>query len=102
MSAKAPELMHGACILALVLGIGQPLRAQVAGATLSGTITDPQGGAIANAKVSAKNMSIGVSTDTNTNSAGAYTVPNVIPGDYQVAVSATGFATALAKVTLTV
>jgi hypothetical protein len=94
--------MHGAWILALVLGIGQPLRAQVAGATLSGTITDPQGGAIANAKVSAKNMSTGVSTDTNTNSAGAYTVPNVIPGDYQVAVSATGFATALAKVTLTV
>ena len=51
MSSKATGFMHGAWILALVLGIGQPLRAQVAGATLSGTITDPQGGAIANAKV---------------------------------------------------
>jgi hypothetical protein len=102
MSSKATELMHGAWILALVLGIGQPLRAQVAGATLSGTVTDPQGGAIPNARVSAKNMSTGVSTDTNTNSAGAYTVPNVIPGDYQVTVSSTGFASALAKVTLTV
>src|SRR6266849_6767492 len=102
MNPKTIKLALFVWILALGLGVSVPLRAQVAGATLSGTITDPQGGAIPNAKVSAKNMGTGVSTDTITNSAGAYTAPNLIPGDYQVTVSAAGFATALTKVTLTV
>src|ERR1700687_2999514 len=79
-----------------------PLRAQVAGATLSGTITDPQGGAIVNAKVSATNLATNVAIDTTTNANGAYTVPNLRPGDYQVSVSAPGFTTAVSKVTLTV
>ncbi|HZP33622.1 MAG TPA: TonB-dependent receptor [Candidatus Acidoferrales bacterium] len=78
------------------------LRAQVAGATLSGTITDPQGGAIPNAKVSARNVATGVSTDTMTNAAGAYTIVNLIPGDYDVSISAQGFNTLATKVTLTV
>jgi hypothetical protein len=79
-----------------------PLRAQVAGATLSGSITDPQGGAIVNAKVSVTNVATNVAIDTTTNVNGAYTVPNLRPGDYQVSVSAPGFTTAVSKVTLTV
>src|ERR1700674_3236993 len=101
MNRKAAYFFF-ACILALCMTISPPLRAQVAGATLSGNITDPQRAAIPNAKVSAKNMATGVSTDTNTNSAGAYTVPNLLPGDYQVTGSAEGFSTALTKLTLTV
>ena len=38
----------------LVLAVSAPVRAQVAGATLSGTITDAQGGSVPNAKVSAR------------------------------------------------
>ncbi len=102
MNRRANSHIFFTCILALCLATSLPLRAQVAGATLSGNITDPQRAAIPNAKVSARNMATGVSTDTNTNSAGAYTVPNLIPGDYQVTVSAAGFATALTKLTLTV
>ena len=88
--------------IALFLLMPHPAHAQVAGATLSGTITDPQGGAIANASVSAQNVATGVAAATTSNSAGAYTLPNLIPGDYQVTVSVTGFTTAVAKVTLTV
>ncbi|HLH00146.1 MAG TPA: carboxypeptidase-like regulatory domain-containing protein [Bryobacteraceae bacterium] len=78
------------------------LRAQVSGATISGLITDAQGGAIANAQVSARNTATGLATDTNTNSAGAYTIPNLIPGEYQISAGATGFSTAVTKATLSV
>src|ERR1700719_2204257 len=94
-------------ILVLIWALGlvfsaTPLGAQVAGATLSGTITDPQGGAVVAAKVSAKNGATGVSTDTTTNSSGAYSIVNLLPADYDVSVSATGFRTAVSKVTLIV
>src|ERR1700720_3196233 len=99
MNTKATKSVLLISILALSLGVACPLHAQVAGATLSGTITDPQGGAVPNAKVIAKNLGTGLAADTNSNTAGAYTIPNLIPGDYQVAVSASGFTTAIAKVT---
>ncbi len=89
-------------LFAVILAAALPVRAQVSGATISGLITDAQGGAIANARVSATNVATSVSTETATNSAGAYTIPNLIPGDYQVNVTATGFASAVAKLTLSV
>ena len=88
------------CVLGLLFST--PLRAQVAGATLTGTITDAQGGAVANARVTAKNGATGVSTETTTNTSGAYSIVNLIPADYAVSVSAPGFKTATSKVTLTV
>ena len=83
-------------LVSLVLGmtgllLAAPARAQVSGATLSGTITDAQGGAVADAKVTAKNLGTGVSVDTTTNGTGAYTIPNLNPADYEVSVTATGF-----------
>src|SRR5438067_205053 len=79
-----------------------PLRAQVAGATITGTITDATGGVIASAQVSAKNVSTDIVTSTKSNSDGLYTVTNLIPGDYQVTVAAPGFTTKVLNVTLTV
>src|SRR6202011_2358941 len=79
-----------------------PLRAQVAGATLSGTITDAQGGAVVGAKVAAKNGATGVTTESTTNATGAYSIVNLLPADYEVAVTSPGFRTAVSKVTLTV
>ena len=54
------------------------------GATLSGTITDAQGGAIPNANISAKNVATGISTETTTNATGAYSIPNLNPSDHEV------------------
>jgi hypothetical protein len=82
--------------------IPTPLHAQVAGATLSGTITDPQGAAVPGAKVSATNSGTGITTETETNPSGAYTLPNLNPGDYQIAAVASGFSRALTTLTLTV
>jgi hypothetical protein len=84
------------------LAFSVPAHAQVAGATLTGTITDAQGGAVAGAKVSARNGATGVVTDTTTNASGAYSIVNLIPADYEVSISSAGFTTAVSKVTLTV
>jgi hypothetical protein len=102
MKGKLSQLLVIGCILCLSALISLPLRAQVAGATLTGTVTDAQGGAIPNAKVSARNAATGVSTNTTTNAAGAYSIVNLTPGDYEVNVSAPGFSTIATKVTLTV
>jgi hypothetical protein len=91
-------------VLSLILGLlfSVPLRAQVVGATVSGTITDPRGGAIPGAKVSAKNLGTGVITSTTTNALGAFSIANLNPAEYEISSSAAGFSTAATKVTLTV
>src|ERR1700730_15285201 len=97
----------GICFL-LILGVivglvvSSPVRAQVSGATLSGPITDAQGGAVDGAKVSIKNLGTGIATDATTNDTGAYSVPNLTPADYEVSVTAPGFSTTTSRVTLTV
>jgi hypothetical protein len=78
------------------------MRAQVAGGTLSGTITDAQGAAVVNAKISARNAATGVTNETTTNSSGAYSLVNILPANYDVSLTAPGFRTAVSKVTITV
>lgn len=102
MKEKRVSFLILSFVLAFAVSMPVHLRAQVAGATLSGTITDPQGGAIPNAKVAARNTATGVTTDTTTNAAGSYNIVNLNPGDYDVSITAQGFNTTNTKVTLTV
>jgi hypothetical protein len=102
MKGKLRKLAVFSFVLAVSALISLPLRAQVAGATLTGTVTDTQGGAIPSAKVSARNVATGISTDATTNAAGLFNIVNLVPGDYEVNVSAPGFSTVVTKVTLTV
>jgi hypothetical protein len=92
----------------LTAGIGLALaltssvsRAQDGAATLTGTVTDAAGKAVANAKVSCKNLTTGESGETQTNSAGVYSAPNLAPADYEVSIAAEGFELKTIKVTLT-
>src|SRR5712664_3051603 len=101
MKSNATKIFVLICALGLVF-LATPLRAQVAGATLSGTITDAQGGAVVGAKVSARNGATGVTTDSTTNGSGFYTIVNLNPADYAVSITAPGFRTAVSKVTLIV
>jgi hypothetical protein len=74
---------------------GVVAHAQVTGATLSGTVTDPSGGVVSGATVSSRNTATGVVREATTDSAGLYTIPNMVPGDYEIKVSATGFSTSV-------
>jgi len=90
-------------VLGLCLMVSIPGRAQVTGAAVSGTVTDPSGSIIAGAQISIQNLATGVSTAIPTNSDGFYTLPNLRPGSYELKASAAGFATALRTgITLTV
>src|SRR6266853_6752098 len=63
---------------------GVVAHAQVTGATLSGTVTDPSGAVVSGATVSTRNTATAVVRDATTDSAGLYTIPNLVPGDYEV------------------
>src|SRR4029077_10993923 len=78
-------------------------RAQVSGATLSGTVTDSSGAVIPNTKVSITDASTGVTRNVISDSAGLYAAPNLLPGTYEIRATATGFTTQVQKgITLTV
>jgi hypothetical protein len=90
-------------ILLLSIIFSVPARAQVAGATLSGTVTDASGSGVPNAAISIKNTATGISRDLTTDTDGFYSVPNLTPGVYEVTFSAKGFSTKVETgVTLTV
>lgn len=67
------------------------IRAQVAGATLSGVVTDERGGPVPGASVSIRNSGTGIVREVKTNEDGFYSAPNLLPGAYEVSVSASGF-----------
>jgi len=89
----------------LTMGILLPRHAcaQIAGATLSGTVTDQSGGVVPQATISIKNIATGVTRTSTTGAAGFYSVPNLLPGAYEVQAAAQGFSTEVQNgITLTV
>ena len=95
-------LLSLALIAVLDVTFARCSSAQVVGATLSGTVKDASGAAIAGAKVSIKNIATGVAREVDADSAGFYTIPNLPPSNYEVSFSAQGFGTQTANLTLTV
>jgi len=78
-------------VTVLALSIPAAVHAQVA-ATLSGTVTDSTGGWVASAKVSIKNHSTEITSEVTTDAGGLYSAPNLVPGTYDVTITAPGFA----------
>jgi hypothetical protein len=66
-------------------------------ASIKGTVTDSSGAAVAGAKVTVKNIDLGITRTTQTNSVGDYEVPALKPGTYSVEVQMQGFQPQQAK-----
>ncbi len=60
--------------------------------TLRGTVLDPSGAAVPKTEVKVTNQDTGVTSTTQTTTAGIYIFPNLLVGTYTVEVKATGFA----------
>ncbi len=61
-------------------------------AVLSGTVTDPQSHAVTGATVELTSFSTGAMRRVSTNEQGIYQIPGLQPGDYELQITATGFA----------
>jgi hypothetical protein len=84
------------CIFVVFFGLISVPTAAVAQdvtATITGTVTDPSGAAIAGATVVAKSVERGVTFSTTTNDAGVYRIPELLVGNYTLRVEKDGFQT---------
>lgn len=66
------------------------LRAQTGNGSIEGAVTDPSGGAVAGATVTARNMDTSLTQMTTTTDAGVYYLPNLPPGRYAITFEAAG------------
>src|SRR6266852_1529684 len=67
--------------------------AQVQNGQFTGTVTDPTGAAIANAKVTVTNQGTNLTLSTTTNSSGNYVAKELPIGSYKLTAEASGFKT---------
>lgn len=75
--------------IALLL-LGASFAQEFRGA-ISGVVTDASGSIVAGAKVTVTEVNTGTKVETTTDSAGHYSAPFLLPGDYDVTVKAEGF-----------
>ncbi|MBS1859924.1 MAG: carboxypeptidase regulatory-like domain-containing protein, partial [Acidobacteria bacterium] len=70
---------------------GLPAFTQEFRATISGHVFDASGGAVPNAKIAVTNVASNETSNATSDSAGAYSVPLLRPGNYRVTATAPGF-----------
>ena len=83
-------LRNAVILLLATLGAGATLHAQTAG-SISGTITDATGGALAGASVTVKDLETGALRTATADESGRYVVASLDVGLYEVRAEETGF-----------
>jgi len=74
------------CLLPAEPGLGQATTGNIVG-----TVMDPSMASIAGAQVTVASINTGTSRTVTTNEAGGYTVPGLLPAEYKITVTASGF-----------
>src|SRR5882757_4501560 len=92
LSSRFLNLFLGVC---LMVWTATASLAQISTATISGTVADSQGAALADAKILITNTETGVSTASATNKDGAYTAASLPIGSYKVEAQKDGFKTSV-------
>ena len=88
--------MRGVALVALIwttVIFASPVRAQFAGATLTGTVRDASGSVIPKAEITVTSTATGIERRVGTDTSGMYAVPNLLPGNYAIKAVAPGFET---------
>src|ERR1700687_3540111 len=84
-------LCVGLLVSLLFCGVAANLQAQVAGGTISGTVTDSSGRVINNVQITITNAATGGTREVTTNDEGFYSAPTLLPGIYEAKFAAKGF-----------
>ena len=77
--------------IALALSLASPVCAQEFRATISGHVVDASGGAVPSTRIQAVNLANNETTSALSDPSGAYTIPFLRPGTYNVTATAAGF-----------
>ena len=94
---KILVLLMGLVALLFVLSIAPRAAAQVLYGTLTGNVTDASGAAVPKAQVEALNVGTGATRKVTTDPSGVYWITELQPGNYNVTISAPGFAKLLTE-----
>ena len=98
-----PALSRSLLVFVFSLLCFPPASAQQAArATLTGIVSDPHGAAVAGAKITATLDGAGLRRETSTNDEGLYVFTDLVSGEYELRVEATGFMTKVSKVPISV
>jgi hypothetical protein len=82
------------CLISLVVLLcALTAVAQIQNGQFAGTVTDPSGAAVPNAKITMTNAGTGLSVVATSNATGAYQVSELPPGTYKITIEAAGFKT---------
>lgn len=95
MAKQPSKSIHAVILLLTVVAVlvSSPCDAQVSTAQINGTIRDSSGSVVPGATVVLKNVDTNVETQRVTNERGVYILPNILPGNYTLEASKTGFST---------
>jgi hypothetical protein len=85
---------------AAVLAFAGPARAQTTTGTIRGYMKDQNGAALTGADVQARNIESGVTRTASTRADGAYILPGLVPGTYDVVVRSIGYSPQRRRVTV--
>ncbi|MDT5157557.1 MAG: hypothetical protein QOH51_1914 [Acidobacteriota bacterium] len=86
--------LFAAVVLALLVALAAaPVLAQSDKGSITGTVTDPTGAVVPNAKITATSLDTGETREATTGDQGSYTLPELKAGRWRVSAEAAGFKT---------
>jgi hypothetical protein len=89
------KLLLGLTCAVLLLAVlaSAPANAQVLYGSIVGTVEDPTGAVVPGATINLSNPATGLTREAKADAQGRYTLPNILPGSYDVKVASQGFRT---------
>ena len=89
---KKQAIVGWILVFCLAVGFGASTSlGQAVYGNLTGTVTDPQGNAVAGAKITVSNISKGTTEEAVSNESGNFSVTHLIPDTYKIHIEAPGF-----------